>query len=657
MCPIHSIQFLYYCIDCKAPLCSDCFMLEETHKNHSIKKMKIIYDTHRSNIRKEEDQLANQCIILNQYLKEINDKIIDIGNFKFKKGQELAETFDLLKKKLENNAHEVLSKLMTKKNSISEKLNDLDKGKRDIERKIAESSQSDLIKRSNDIITITKGLILKNTIDENIIDNNQLNLSKEIPSDYYAPYQSSTFQIDNFYNYIKAKDPQVIYSPGIRMNGIVWRLKVYPRGNTGSNFEYLSVFLELIEGNRNNIESTKYYYKIELINNENNKKNFYQEHSSDFIQGDCWGYNKFFKLEKIHRDGFINKLTDRITINFYVRPETFCQLSKDLMYYICLLEKKDSCTNSNSNKEVINNNNKLNKNDLVVKPKSKLSLIKNLNMNKNNNEDCFNLLSDESINANDRLSKSMRTDTQNNIKIAKELFEDADNNNDEDNNNNGLNNININAYINNKDDKKEEDIKEIILKKKENRYAKQKDNFCHQYMHTIDSDPILNINKFSKVNISPIQEKKSDQIAHLQKFQIDLSLDSQNEDDFKDFNFYIPKQVKSDSFNEESYEYLMESFKGKEEKEVIKNMNERKYNSNKKEEKNMMSSQGNNPFFNYPNNNNNSSASNTKYNPFLPYYKNVQYGNSNSNTNSNDVFKNLFEPKKSSNKNQNNNEP
>lgn len=609
-------------------------MLEETHKNHPIKKMKIIYETHRSNIRKEEDQLTIQCDRLNQYLKDINDKIIEIGNFKAKKSQELTDTFDLLKKKLENNAHDVLSRLMSKKNLISEKLNELDKGRKDIERKIVDSSQSDLIKRSKDIITVTKELINKNNIDESVLDNIQLNLSMEMSSDYYASYQSSSFYIDYFNSYAQLKEPQVIFSPAIRMNGILWRLKVYPRGNSGSNFEYLSVFLELIEGNSNNIEPSKYYYKIELVNCENSKRNFCQEHSSEFSQGDCWGYNKFFKLEKIQRDGFMNKVLDRITITFHVRPETFYQLSRDLMYYISQLEKKDSSRscNSNNNKEIASESNR----NQAVKSKLKLSLIKN--SNKNNNDDCFNLLSDESIQANDRLSKSMRIETQSNIKIAKELFGDINNDNtnsnNNNNNNNGLKGINVNVNKN-VIEIKEEDLKESTAKKKSNKFQKHQAGFGHQYMHTIDSD--LN-NKLSKVNISPIREKKSDQIANLQKFQIDLSLDSQNEDDFKDFNFLLSKQVKSDSFNEDSYGILMDSLKGKDDKDIAIKKEYEKYKSNKKEEKNFYDN--NNPF-----RNNNYLDCNSKYNPFLfQSYKNSQFGPTNNKTS--DFFKNLFEPKK-----------
>ena len=39
-----------------------------------------------------------------------------------------------------------------------------------------------------------------------------------------------------------------VYSSHLNCNGIKWRLKVYPDGNGVARSNYLSVFLELVEG-------------------------------------------------------------------------------------------------------------------------------------------------------------------------------------------------------------------------------------------------------------------------------------------------------------------------------------------------------------------------------------------------------------------------
>lgn len=61
----------------------------------------------------------------------------------------------------------------------------------------------------------------------------------------------------------------IVYSEAERVNGIEWRLKIYPRGNGVAKGTHLSVFLELFKGYENH---NKYDYKIELVNFLNAKE-------------------------------------------------------------------------------------------------------------------------------------------------------------------------------------------------------------------------------------------------------------------------------------------------------------------------------------------------------------------------------------------------
>lgn len=77
------------------------------------------------------------------------------------------------------------------------------------------------------------------------------------------------------------------------MNGIEWRLKIYPRGNGVAKNTHLSVFLELSKGYENH---NKYDYKIELVNCLASKESVVREYSSTFDIGECWGYNQFIAI-------------------------------------------------------------------------------------------------------------------------------------------------------------------------------------------------------------------------------------------------------------------------------------------------------------------------------------------------------------------------
>ena len=66
------------------------------------------------------------------------------------------------------------------------------------------------------------------------------------------------------------------------MNGVEWRLKIYPKGNGVAKGKYLSVFVEMSKADKN---QKKYEYKIELMNNEMNAQNIRREYCSAFDIG------------------------------------------------------------------------------------------------------------------------------------------------------------------------------------------------------------------------------------------------------------------------------------------------------------------------------------------------------------------------------------
>lgn len=65
-------------------------------------------------------------------------------------------------------------------------------------------------------------------------------------SEIVPGYDSATFAMQNFTQLQLKADP--VYSAPLHVNGLCWRLKVYPDGNGVVRGNYLSVFLELSTG-------------------------------------------------------------------------------------------------------------------------------------------------------------------------------------------------------------------------------------------------------------------------------------------------------------------------------------------------------------------------------------------------------------------------
>merc|ERR1719435_402992 len=144
-------------------------------------------------------------------------------------------------------------------------------------------------------------------------------------------YDSSTCVLNNFTQLQHKGAP--VYSSPLHVNGLSWRLKVYPDGNGVVRGHYLSVFLELSSGLP---ETSKYEYRVEMVHQaKDSTKNIVREFASDFEVGECWGYNRFFRLDLLSCEGYLS--SDSLTLKFQVRPPTFYQKCRDQQWYITQL--------------------------------------------------------------------------------------------------------------------------------------------------------------------------------------------------------------------------------------------------------------------------------------------------------------------------------
>ena len=92
---------------------------------------------------------------------------------------------------------------------------------------------------------------LINTLCNRNIQSNSIDSSLVTTNDIIPDFQSYNYELNNF----STLDYSVVYSESYFLNGIEWRLKIYPRGNGQAKNKYLSVFLEMT----NAFENKKQY--------------------------------------------------------------------------------------------------------------------------------------------------------------------------------------------------------------------------------------------------------------------------------------------------------------------------------------------------------------------------------------------------------------
>lgn len=70
-------------------------------------------------------------------------------------------------------------------------------------------------------------------------------------------------------------------------------------------------------------DSSKYEYRVEMLNFNRTNAKVVREFSSEFEVGECWGYNRFYRIDLLERDGYLNEEDDSIYLKYFVRAPTF----------------------------------------------------------------------------------------------------------------------------------------------------------------------------------------------------------------------------------------------------------------------------------------------------------------------------------------------
>lgn len=73
---------------------------------------------------------------------------------------------------------------------------------------------------------------------------------------------------------------------------------------------------------------------------QSSSKIIQREFVSDFEVGECWGYNRFFRLDLLASEGYLNIQRDTLELRFQVRPSTYYERCRDQQWFIGQLLKK-----------------------------------------------------------------------------------------------------------------------------------------------------------------------------------------------------------------------------------------------------------------------------------------------------------------------------
>eukprot|EP00842_Homolaphlyctis_polyrhiza_P006100 jgi/Hompol1/6491/HPOL_000781-RA len=294
------------------------------HKGHSLEHLHTVYKAHRASIDAHAQPLYSR---LNEY-RNLESYFDDLSLSVTQKKQAMLESLriawqesaDLVDRQDTRKQAAIAAELESK--ALRQTLDAL-------EGQLASSWQTDIISNTERIIDMIKKIPPRDISDYHIQDDIYTFESNLIPN-----YESGVFIIHNFKTLQQSPSPA--FSEPIWASGLTWRLKVYPSGNGVCRNECMSVFVELLEGTP---IPSKYQYKIEMIHpntshDTREQRKISREFTSEFSVGECWGYNRFYSLDAIEREGFHDPSLDCVHLVYHIRAPTYELRSRDLAHYI-----------------------------------------------------------------------------------------------------------------------------------------------------------------------------------------------------------------------------------------------------------------------------------------------------------------------------------
>lgn len=328
-CTTHHERLTVYCCTCRRCICHQCALWGGTHTGHTFKPLDDVYDQHVAQIKEESSQLRRRLLELISYVQDVERNVELVRSAKDERVREIRNAVELMISRLDSALKTKLITLMGRKNSLTQETEQLEHLLHEIDHHLQSSTKSEFI---------SKGSIELSKLIHHMRKKPMANfVNARVPADFHSEivpsYDSSTFPLSNFTLLQRAAIP--VYSQALHVNGMCWRLKVYPDGNGVVRGNYLSVFLELSAGLP---IISKYEYRVEMLHRSRDvSKNIVREFASDFEVGECWGYNRFFRLDLLASEGYLDPDTDTLILRFQVRSPTFYQRCRDQQWYITQL--------------------------------------------------------------------------------------------------------------------------------------------------------------------------------------------------------------------------------------------------------------------------------------------------------------------------------
>ncbi|KAF8569279.1 hypothetical protein P879_04199 [Paragonimus westermani] len=309
ICEIHNERLSVFCSTCDSAICHQCALFDGKHEQHAFRPLDEVYNDHVKQIRAEMDQLKHRHLELISLFQDVEKNVQTVKQAKQERVRELRNAIELMITRLDSQLKSKLVTLMGQRNQLFQEIELLETLLQEVQSELTTVSRPEIIARSAEILAMFAEVHRKPMATFVTAP-----VAADFISEIVPPYDSSSFTLQNYSILRQRADP--VYSQPLHVGGLSWRLKVYPDGNGVVRGNYLSVFIELSAGL---LEASKYEYRVEMIHqaSRDSTRNIVREFASHFEVGESWGYNRFFRLDLLASEGYLDSETDTVILSFH----------------------------------------------------------------------------------------------------------------------------------------------------------------------------------------------------------------------------------------------------------------------------------------------------------------------------------------------------
>jgi hypothetical protein len=385
ICKEHNLSLLYYCTECKDVLCSDCYMLNNKHKNHNIVKYEILkkqLNSKKNNLISNLNKKSDEYMIMIDSILKINDSI---DYYIEAKEKEIKKIYEDMLLKIHIKSNEIKNKLNICKDDIKLKVKNINNLKTEI-------NNFNNLDALEEFKNKNKNKIFKEEIDDTIFNSIiKLDISKEISEEILPQYNLINFKynIDKNNNYFKKY---------CLLKNCDFNI------NIQNNKDVINFYI--IKLNNIDLNKTLNLY-IEIINKFDIKNNYVFEKEIIFVsENNVYELENFINYNFLQKEGFIDK-NGFIEIKFGIKAQNY----KDL-YYILNKFTNIYCDSDNNafNNNYLFPNLKKSKSQINIYKKFYYLLNNNVKIISKNNE---NIKSNNNIKNEKFISKTIETSKKN----------------------------------------------------------------------------------------------------------------------------------------------------------------------------------------------------------------------------------------------------